>query len=311
MVHKIGTVGLPALFSFHTVVRLGGISAAAEHLGIAKSGVSRHVSQLEAHFGVRLLERGARSVRVTPVGARLDHRIRSILAEVDLLDDIAREESAGVSGQVTIAATPEIGGLLATGLVPVLRKKHPDMTLVIRPAYEFEDMQDPDTDIAFRVGAFKDDRLVAREIGAFRFFLVAAPELANDRGITRPEDLEDAPCLTFRSDRPRATWSFNSRNEEVSVEIAGPIAVRNFAILFELAVAGQGYAFLPEFMLDEAIRKGALVRCLSEYTSRPYPLFLTFRPGARRIARIDAAIEVAERFVSTLFSQQQPRPNVR
>ncbi|MEM6740983.1 MAG: hypothetical protein AAF646_12765 [Pseudomonadota bacterium] len=30
---------------------------------------------------MRLLERGGRAVKLTPVGERLDHRIRSILAE--------------------------------------------------------------------------------------------------------------------------------------------------------------------------------------------------------------------------------------
>ena len=128
MVVDTGTIGLPALVSFHAVARQGGISAAAEQLGIAKSGVSRHVAQLEAALGVRLLERGARSVRLTPVGHRLDARIRSILAEVELLGDIAREESAGVSGQVTIAATPEFGGLIATRLFPQIRRMHPDLT---------------------------------------------------------------------------------------------------------------------------------------------------------------------------------------
>ncbi|MEN0002063.1 MAG: LysR family transcriptional regulator [Pseudomonadota bacterium] len=110
MVQDIGTIALPALRSFSAVARLGGISAAANRLGMAKSGVSRHVAQLEAHFGVRLLERGARSVKLTPVGERLSHRIASVLAELDLLEDIAREESVGVSGRVSIAATPEFGG---------------------------------------------------------------------------------------------------------------------------------------------------------------------------------------------------------
>ncbi|MCA6305488.1 MAG: LysR family transcriptional regulator, partial [Phenylobacterium sp.] len=64
MFADIRTIGLPALLSFHTVARLGGISAAALHLGMAKSGVSRHVSQLEASLGVRLLERGSRVVRL-------------------------------------------------------------------------------------------------------------------------------------------------------------------------------------------------------------------------------------------------------
>lgn len=135
MVQDIRTLGLPALLSFHTVAKRGGISAAAQELGLAKSGVSRHIAQLEAHFGVTLLERGARSVRVTPVGQKLDDRIRSILAEIALLQDIAREDNIGVSGQVTIAATPEFGALLATELFPELRTRHPDLTLVMRPDY--------------------------------------------------------------------------------------------------------------------------------------------------------------------------------
>ncbi|MEM8916751.1 MAG: LysR family transcriptional regulator, partial [Pseudomonadota bacterium] len=207
MVQEFGTIGLPALLSFHTVARTGGISSAAAYLGLAKSGVSRHVAQLEAHFSVRLLERGARSVKLTPVGERLDHRIRSILAEVDLLDEIAQAESAGISGQVTVAATPEFGSLLATVLFASARRKHPDLTLVMRPSYPFEDMQDPGTDLAFRIGTFNDDRLVVRELGGFRRLLVAAPALVEKHKITRPEDLADLPCLTFREDRPGATWT--------------------------------------------------------------------------------------------------------
>lgn len=304
MVQEIRTLGLPALLSFHSVARFGGISAAADHLGMAKSGVSRHVSQLEAHFGVRLFERGARSVRLTPVGARLDQRIRSILAEVELLNDIAREESIGISGQVTIAATPEFSGLVASTLLPVVTERHPDLKLVMRPAYAFEDMQDPGTDIAFRIGTFEDDRLVVRELGGFRCWLVASPAFARQHRVERPEDVAKWPCLTFREDRPNSTWTFLSADTKTAVDVAGPIAMRNFTILLELAAAGQGFAFLPEFMLGAAMANGALVRCLPNHVSRPYPVFLTFRPGARRVARIGAMIAIAQELIPNLLSER-------
>lgn len=297
MVQDIRTIGLPALLSFHTVARLGGISAAADRLGMAKSGVSRHVAQLETHLGVRLLERGARSVRVTPVGRKLNDRIRSILAEVELLEDIAREESAGISGQVTIAATPEFGGLIATRLFPALRSRHPNLTLVMRPDYAFEDMQDPGTDLAFRVGTFKDDRLVAIRLGGFARWLVAAPEFLSLYNLSGPSALADFPCLTFRGDRPGATWRFTNGRTEETVDVTGPIAVRSFGILLELAEAGQGFAFLPDFMLEDSLTRRTLVRCLPDHASRTNPVYLTFRPGARNVARIAAVIEVAEEFV--------------
>ncbi|MEM8975893.1 MAG: LysR family transcriptional regulator [Pseudomonadota bacterium] len=302
MVQDIRTIGLPALQSFHTVARLGGISAAADRLGISKSGVSRHVAQLETHFGVRLLERGARSVKLTSIGERLDNRIRSILAEIDLLDEIAREESAGVSGQVTFAATPEFGSLIASELFPLVRARHPKLSLVMRTAYTFEDMQDPATDIAFRVGTFEDDRLVARELGSFYFWLVASPELANERKVSRPADLAHVPCLTFRGDRPTTTWSLISGGRETTIEVSGPMAVQSFSILFELAISGQGYAFLPDFMLGDAVKNGTLVRCLRKHVSRPFPVYLTFRPGARRIARIDETVLLAEELLPQLLS---------
>lgn len=305
MVQDIRTLGLPALLSFHTVAKTGGISAAADHLGLAKSGVSRHVAQLEAHFGVRLLERGARSVRLTQIGARLDDRIRSILAEVDLLRDIAREESLGVSGQVVIATTPEFGGLVATDLFPALRERHPDLTLVMRPAYAFEDMQDPGTDIAFRVGTFKDDRLVARPLGQFRRWLVASPKFAAENPISHPADLADQKCLTFRRDRPGATWTFESDTGTNEVEVTGPIAIHSFTVLRDLARIGQGFSLLPDFMLHDQLERGDLVRVLPDHATKEHTVYLTFRPGARNVARINAVISAAEELVPDMLNKER------
>lgn len=266
---------------------------------MAKSGVSRHVAQLESQFDVRLLERGARSVRLTPVGQRLDDRIRSILAEVELLGDIASEERGGVAGQVTIAATPEFGALVATHLFPALQQRHPDLTLVMRAEYGFEDLQDPGTDLAIRVGRVNDDRLIARRMGSFARVLVAAPALAAD--VQQPEDLSNHPCLTFRGDRPGATWRLCRGTEERAIDVSGPIAVRNFGILQELACAGQGFAFLPAFMLDRDLADGRLQRCLPEWASPGAPVYLSFRPGVRNIARIATVLDAAAETLPTLL----------
>ncbi|MEM8553511.1 MAG: LysR family transcriptional regulator [Pseudomonadota bacterium] len=304
MVQEIGTVGLSALRCFHTVARLGGISAAADRLGMAKSGVSRHVALLESHFGVKLLERGGRSVKLTPAGTRLDHRIQSILAEVDLLGDIAREESLGVSGQVNIAATPEFGGHVAKHLFPIIQARHPDLKLVMKTDYAFEDMQDPSTDIAFRIGSFNDDRLVARQLGQFHAWPVAAPKLLSDHPVEHPEDLAKLPCIVFRGDQTGSTWRLYREGQESIVDVTGPAAVRNFTVLLHLAIAGQGLVFLPQFMLTNALASGALVRCLPDYVSRPFPVYLTFRPGTRRIARLDTVIQLAEDHVPKLLSPE-------
>lgn len=304
MVQDIRTLGLPTLISFHTAAKTGGISAAADELGIAKSGVSRHVAQLEQHLGVKLLERGARSVKLTSIGEQLERRIASVLAEIDLIEDVAREESVGIAGQVNIAATYEFGGLVAQKLFPLARERHPNLTLVMQPDYGFADMQDPGVDIAFRIGKVHDDRLIAREMGSFRRVLVAAPELCEKHKLKHPQDLAHAPCMTFRGDRPGAIWKFESAAEETAVSVSGPIAVMSFQILLDLALTGLGFAPVPEFMLGDHVTSGRLVRCLPGFRLRPHPVFLTFRQGARRIARIDAVINLSEKVIPGLLSRK-------
>ncbi|MEM9320124.1 MAG: substrate binding domain-containing protein, partial [Pseudomonadota bacterium] len=193
------------------------------------------------------------------------------------------------------------GGLIATELFPVLRDRHPNLTLVMRPDYAFEDMQDPGTDLAFRVGTFKDDRLVALELGAFSRWLVATPDIRAQYAPKSPADLATLPCLTFRGDRPGATWRFVKAGTEENVKVSGPIAVRSFGILLELVHAGQGFANLPDFMVRNEIQSGTLARCLNGYDAPAYPIFLTFRPGARNVARISAVIETAEEIVPRML----------
>lgn len=50
------------------VVRSGSFVGAAEVLGMSKAAVSRHVSELEARLGMRLLQRTTRRLALTEAG---------------------------------------------------------------------------------------------------------------------------------------------------------------------------------------------------------------------------------------------------
>ncbi len=54
--------------AFLNVVELGSISAAAERMSLSKSVISKRVSDLERHLGVRLLYRSTRNVEPTEAG---------------------------------------------------------------------------------------------------------------------------------------------------------------------------------------------------------------------------------------------------
>ncbi len=60
-----------ALRVFEAVGSSSSFSRAAQDLAMSQSAVSRRIRSLEGEFGVRLIERSTRSVRLTPSGHAL------------------------------------------------------------------------------------------------------------------------------------------------------------------------------------------------------------------------------------------------
>ena len=69
--------------SFVRVVRAGSFTVGASQLGLSRALVSRHVSDLEAHLGVRLLNRSTRSLAPTEEGAAYLEFCEKVLREIE------------------------------------------------------------------------------------------------------------------------------------------------------------------------------------------------------------------------------------
>jgi len=79
-----GRITLWGIEIFAAVAETGAISAAAQRVGASPSAVSQQLSGLETALGVRLLDRRARPVALTPAGRIFARRVRRILDEADL-----------------------------------------------------------------------------------------------------------------------------------------------------------------------------------------------------------------------------------
>ena len=282
------------LVCFATVCRTGGVTSAASDLGVAKSVVSKQVSRLERHLGVRLLERASRRVRVTREGERLLPRIESVIADAERLFVQAEYERGRPEGRVRIAATPELGALIAREVFPVVIRAFPALRLVMTAVYSHEDLQDPAYDLGIRIGDVSDDRLVAHRAGSFRRIVVASPEFIRRSPLRTPADLAETACLVFSASRATTRWTLvpsRGKARARAVEVHGAIAVRSLRTLVELAMAGEGYAFVPEFVARDGIDRGTLVRGLPTHHSRLSPVHIVHRVGAGRVQRIRVVVE--------------------
>ena len=74
---------LQSMKVFQQVVGTGGFAAAARKLDLAPAVVTRLVSDLEQHLGVRLLQRSSRRLSLTDAGEEYLQRLRPILGGIE------------------------------------------------------------------------------------------------------------------------------------------------------------------------------------------------------------------------------------
>jgi DNA-binding transcriptional LysR family regulator len=97
------------LRTFVTVVQARGFAQAGKRLGLAKSAVSRRVSDLEERLGTRLLHRTTRQISLTAAGAEYYQRGVRLLAELQEAEDIVSSGSNEPTGRLRIAAPVSFG----------------------------------------------------------------------------------------------------------------------------------------------------------------------------------------------------------
>jgi DNA-binding transcriptional LysR family regulator len=108
----------PALLSFLTVARTRSVAATARQQHRTSSAISQQLRRLESHFGVKLVERAGRGLRLTPAGDAALPVVAGLWSEAEA----AFGGLAALSGQpattVRVAVSDYLGKAL---LVPVLR----------------------------------------------------------------------------------------------------------------------------------------------------------------------------------------------
>src|ERR1700747_1442735 len=96
---------LGALGVLARVVETGSFSAVARERGASQAAVTRQISQLEEHFGVRLLHRTTRKLSLTDDGQMLFGLARPVLDGVEGIEAALRHQSSSAVGLVRVGIT--------------------------------------------------------------------------------------------------------------------------------------------------------------------------------------------------------------
>ncbi len=123
------TQDLARIRAFVQVFDAGGFSAAARQFGRSKALLSKYVTDLEDHLGVRLMNRTTRKLSLTEAGEAYYRDVADILQQLDELDTTISEQTAAPRGLLRVSAPRNFGETTLAPALYAFLKNNPDVTL--------------------------------------------------------------------------------------------------------------------------------------------------------------------------------------
>jgi len=268
---------LQAMKTFTAVVEAGSFVGAMDAVGLSKPAVSRHVTELEAHLGTRLLQRTTRRLSLTNEGQAYYQRCKEILLAV--LDAEAEVGSSGAQaqGRLRICAPQTFGALHLGALWGRFAAENPHVTLDIVLSDRVVDLVEEGYDLAIRIARLPDSSLVSRALARTRMELCASPDYLAQHGTpTHPHELARHDVVSYSYWSSGDVWSFQGPDGEVTVRTRSRIHANNGDTCRAAALAHQGIILQPDFLVHEDLRSGALVGLMPDFRAVELGIFAVY-----------------------------------
>jgi DNA-binding transcriptional LysR family regulator len=243
---------LLALADFNLVARHGGFGKASRAAGRPKATLSRRVSELEASLDLRLIERGARALKLTEEGRALFERTGQLLTELD--ETAAAIASGGhrPRGRLRISA-PLLFSQIAMGkLAAGFALKYPEVRLEVTAEDRSVDMVEEAYDLVIRVNPDPDESLVGRIFLHDRLVVVASP------GLEPPDDNSMVPAVV-RGQSGVGVWNMRTASGNRQISVDPVLSLSSLVMVRDAVRAGAGAARLPVSLVGHELAAGTMV----------------------------------------------------
>jgi DNA-binding transcriptional LysR family regulator len=301
--------GLDLLKAFREVAERGSFSRAATVLGMSKANVSKYVAQLEARFGVRLLNRSTRSVSLTDAGQLLLERSKPLMEMIEHTQSELQQHAGHPRGRLRVTAPHGLGQSALPGILGEFIATYPDVHVSLQLSNRVIDLVDEGVDVAVRLGRIRDDNLIVRRLRQMDLALCAAPAYWARSGLpTKPEDMREHDVLTYSLAGPTPHLPFEVDGRPYSVPVRSRMDANDAAPLIGVALAGLGAVCVPAMMAQPHIERGALVPVLKEYMPRDLWLYAAYSQRRHNSAALRALLDFLETRIRTPSGAATAKP---
>jgi len=253
------------LHTFIQAAELSSFSRAGEKLGYSQPTVSMQIKQLEQELGFPLFDRVGHTVRLTDKG-------RAVLAQAQDICRMCRSLTEGgdeeVRGTVRLAMADSLCAPLISRGFARLRSRWPQLSLHLTTAgtdelFRLLDHNEVDLVCTLDSRIYNTNYVIAAEekVGV-HFIVSAANPLAGNKQLSL-EDLLRSPLLLTEKGMSyrRLLDEWLSRR---ALEVQPILELGRADLLCALAEEGAGVSFLPDYVTEDAVRRGSIVRLDAE-----------------------------------------------
>jgi len=256
---------LNALRAFEAAARCLSMTKAAQELHVTAGALSHQIRGLEDALGLKLFQRGVRSIALTAAGRQLYPALRVGFTHIrDAINDLA---SAGDARILVVSTSP---GFTAKWLAPRLYSfsgAYPDIDARVSSTFSNADFMTDGVDVALRnlsVDAVADPDLVIEKLFELHLLPVCSPKLVEAYGpFATPAALASVPLLHDDSLANRAEvpdWGDWFKAAGVSgAETSHGLRFSNADHAIDATLGGAGVLLALDILAYDALRTGQLV----------------------------------------------------
>lgn len=180
------------LQAFEAVARRRSFALAAVELNLTASAISHQVARLEALLDIRLFERSAHGVRLSPAGEHYLLHVGTALNAITTATDDLRH---GVRNSLYVHSAPSIASLWLMPRLHRFAQAYPDISLNLSAAHTPSDFSLGQADIDIRYGIPQWGDLVVEPLFEESVVPLASPVFIKAHKLKRVEQLLEVPLI--------------------------------------------------------------------------------------------------------------------
>lgn len=273
---------LLALADFDVVALHGGFGAASRATGRPKATLSRRVRELEDNLGVRLIERGARSFRLTEEGATLHAEAHAMLGRIEDVAEGLVARAGAPRGALRVSAPVLFAHRGLGRLAARFAMNYPAVRLEVVVDDRFVDPLKEGFDVVIRANPTPSTELAGRCFLRDRLVVAAAPSL------TEPADGGSVPAIVL-GNAQMAAWRLTSEGQTKTMLPREVVRLSSMALIYDAVREGIGAAMMPASLIRDDVASGALTTW-GEVDGRSIEVWALYPPQRHVAGKVSAFV---------------------